>query len=69
MGYTGGVSHWHSTDNHRVDNELVYRQMIAAFEETAIELASRGIEVINLSPQSKLECFKKMMYNQVLSGN
>lgn len=68
MGYTGGVSHWHDTTNHRVDNELVYRQMITAFEETAIELVSRGIEVINLNPQSKLKCFKMMEYNEILKG-
>ena len=68
MGYSNGVSHWHDTSNHRVDNELVYRQMINAFEITAKELASRGIEVINLSPQSKLECFTKMKYNEILKG-
>lgn len=68
MGYTEGQSHWHDTSNHRVDNELVYKQMIAAFEITAKELEQRGVEVINLSPQSKLECFKKMMYNEILKG-
>lgn len=65
MGWQDGKSHWH--DEHtRVDPESAYAMMKACFDVTAQELWARRVEVINLNPDSKLECFPKRPYNEII---
>jgi len=65
MGWQDGKSHWH--DEHtRVDPESIYAMMKACFDVTAQELWARRVEVINLNPDSKLECFPKRPYNEII---
>lgn len=61
MNDRGGV-HWYGRNSWPMANNPDhnnFRRWIAAFEGAAPLLKSMGIEVVNLSPHSAIQCFPK----------
>lgn len=58
MNFTGGRCHWH--DGYPVINtEKTLKRMTAYFDTTVEPLKKLGVDVINLNPNSAIECFPK----------
>lgn len=60
--------HWHADHGPGLRNteERTYTLFRAAFESAAPELAALGVEVINASPSSALDCFRKIPLREAL---
>jgi hypothetical protein len=70
MGITGNQTNWHP-DNHserkrrRRVHQNYYDKVVQRISDyTAYELLEMGIEVINTNPNSGLDCFIKVDYNE-----
>jgi hypothetical protein len=60
------ITHWHS--GHPCNDSSVTVEAFAHFfERAAPAIRSRGIEVINLNPDSMLQCFPKRPWQEVLN--
>lgn len=65
MQYQGDKSHWH--DGYKAGNTpAMLDKMLPWFETIAGPLEKRGIEVINTSMNSRIECFKKQELKELL---
>lgn len=60
MRAVDGKSHWFGEHDRmvRLRPGSVYNDWFPAFEELGTELAARGIEVVNATPDSALPCFR-----------
>lgn len=64
-----GELHWYGRNNWRSasnPDETNFCRWRVALGDAAKHLAQRGVEVINTSPNSKLDCFPKMTVEQAL---
>lgn len=61
----GGKAHWHPDHPSPLGNGGNYRAWIAAMNVLAKDLEHAGVEVINCSPGSALNCFPKMSVDEV----
>lgn len=69
MRAIGNVSHWHGNHGFRIADLNVYANlMIPAIRTIAPHLEARGIQVINATPGSALDCFEKMDLCRALSA-
>ena len=58
MAFKGGRSHWHQ--GHPMNpSENTYQSMLPNFPTLVEPLKKRGVDVINATPGSALECFRK----------
>lgn len=59
-GFDMRGGHWHGEHPHPLRNtiEEMYPRWIARFAELAHILAGRGVDVVNCTPDSALECFR-----------
>jgi hypothetical protein len=63
--HENGKSHWHK--GHPVkQSEVTVQKFIFYFEKASQLLKSKGIRVINLNPESGLNCFPKMDPGEIL---
>lgn len=58
-----GRNNWQDANN---PNDSNFKRWVAAFEGSVLILKQRGIEVINCSPFSALQCFPKMSIEDAL---
>jgi len=60
--------HWHGAhkDGLRNPRQQTFNKWIAAFNNAAADLKARGIEVVNCSRQTSLECFPRARLEDVL---
>lgn len=64
-----GVTHWHGNHGFRIADPNVYANlMVPAIRTLAPHLQKAGIEVINCTPDSALDCFEKMDLCHALSA-
>lgn len=60
-----GRSHWHN--GHPIkQNETTTKNFISYFEKQATRIKAKGFDVINLNPNSALECFEKKSIKEAL---
>jgi hypothetical protein len=64
MGFMGTQKHWYPDYEWAAKGAHMYPAFIDQFKGVAKILEEDGIEVFNVSPGSKLECFKKVTYGQ-----
>lgn len=60
---------WHHRSHHRdvpIQYSLRWREWAQRFEKTAGEMASLGIEVLNVSPDSAVEAFRKVTHAEAM---
>jgi len=63
--FSNGKTHWH--DGHPApQSEKVINGFVRFFEKSASIIKARGIRVINLCPDSALNCFEKKAISEVL---
>lgn len=67
MGRTDGKSHWHG-DHPIGTNRGAFFKWIPAFNRLAPLLAARGVEVVNATRCSALECFPRVSLEMALEG-
>jgi hypothetical protein len=67
MGHSAGKSHWHGNHPRGLGNGGNFRQWIDWMGLLAKDLKGKGVEVINCSRTTKLECFKKADPSSVLA--
>jgi hypothetical protein len=62
----GDRTHWHA--GHRIPSDPAdyAATMIPEFESMVAPLAAAGLEVLNATPDSALECFPKIKLRRVL---
>lgn len=69
--HTGGKSHFHGDHPHnrrvRLGNAPACNSWVAKMKRSALELKKRGVEVINLSRETALECFPRSTVDEWLS--
>jgi hypothetical protein len=61
--------HWYGRNNgFRMSNpdRDNFRRWLPAFETAGVQLAARGIEVVNASPTSDIRCFPKASVEETL---
>lgn len=66
MQRTGGKHHWHGKHEGRLVNGVGFPFWIRNFGPLAKDLAARGIEVVNCTRETALECFPRMPIEQAL---
>lgn len=59
MGFSNGKSHWHGDHPHGLSNCGDFKRWISQINLLAKGLAAQGVEVINCSRNTNLECFKR----------
>lgn len=59
MQRTAGRSHWFGDHPGRMNVPSPYEQWVAAFRPLAADLAAAGVEVINASRATALDCFTR----------
>jgi len=64
MGRTGGKSHWFGSHPAGLC-EGNYEQLVPRFTKLATDLAREGVEVVNLSRATNLQCFKRSTIEDV----
>lgn len=60
MGYDMRGGHWHGNHPSPLKKGSPYHDWVGRFDQMASDLSDRGVEVINCSLDSALECFSKM---------
>lgn len=63
----GGQKWWHDGYPHRKQSEAIYPDFIDQFREVAPEIKRKKIDVINLNPDSALDCFPKANPGSILT--
>lgn len=66
LGYDMGGSHWMKKRPDKFNKNSPFKRWIDSFNKLSEELKAEGIEVINCSPNSALECFQKMKLSKAL---
>jgi hypothetical protein len=66
MGRTGGKSHWHGDHPHGLSNGGNYPQWIEYFRMLAKDLKAKGVDVINCTRTTNLDCFPQADIASVL---
>ena len=68
VGVDKGRTHWH--DEPRPDGfaDVLAQSMLPHFASLAGPLAERGVEVVNCTPDSALECFPKATLEDALNA-
>lgn len=67
MKSSGGKTHWFGEHPTRTD-ESIFSAMLNNFPHMVRPLAALGVEVINCTPGSALQCFPKQTLDQTLMG-
>jgi hypothetical protein len=65
MKHSAGRSHWHE-GHPRPQREHTVTSFILGFNRASLEIAHRGISVVNLNPDSALKCFEFRDVNMIL---
>lgn len=65
MGFEGPQKHWYPDYEWAAKGNHMYPAFSRQFDGIADTLKAKGIQVINVSPTSKLECFERISYDQV----
>lgn len=66
MGHEGGPSHFFGEHPERLRAQSPYPSFIEKFREMAAPLKAAGVEVVNCSVSSALECFRRAPLREVL---
>jgi hypothetical protein len=70
LGYdlqrTGGKSHWHGDHPKTLGNARCLAQWIKGFKQQALHARLRGIEIVNCSRATALECFPRGVITECL---
>lgn len=70
LGYdvqrTGGKSHWHGDHPKTLGNARCVAQWARGFKQQAIHAQQRGVEIVNCSRQTALECFPRRVITECL---
>ena len=66
MGIQYHLTHWHGNHPGKLNKSPNYREFIKSFQGAAFDLRRAGIEVVNCSRESKLECFRRDLITNVL---
>jgi hypothetical protein len=67
MQKTGGKSHWHGDHPGDLNRDCPVRHFAKNFPALASDLAGVGVEVINATRETALECFPKKRLEDALS--
>lgn len=67
MHYPGGVSHWHGGHPEAAPGGTYETVYVKFFHELAPYLTAKGIDVINCSAISKIQCFRRMPLAEALA--
>lgn len=59
-------THWHGDHVRGLPNAHPFAKWIKAFDRLAIDLEKQGVEVVNCSLGSKLDCFKKQTLKETI---
>lgn len=59
MQKTGGLSHWHGNHEGRLHKPVPTWDWLKRFAALASDLQAEGVEVVNLTRETALECFKR----------
>ena len=68
MAHTHGQAHWHGNHPPSLGNASNIKNWIPHMNKLAQDLAAEGVEVINCSRHTALECFKRMPIDDALSN-
>ena len=66
MQRTGGLSHWHGNHPAAINRDLPVTTFLKKFPDLARDLEAEGVEVINATRETALECFKKVDLEEAL---
>lgn len=66
MQMTGGQSHWHGDHPPSLNRNSPLKQFAKNFKALSVDLAEEGVEVINATRETALDCFPKMNLEDVL---
>lgn len=67
VGFDMQGSHWHPDHSGRNPTPHAMQSWIKSFEGSAPELETRGIDVINTSPRSAINCFRRETFQESIS--
>jgi hypothetical protein len=60
MQYKGGLVHWHGDHPMAINRECPVRSFVKKFPRLADDLKSEGVEVLNATRETALDCFQKI---------
>ena len=60
LGFDMWGQHWHGKHKVGLSNKHDFKSWIENFNQLAIDLKNKGIQVINCTPKTKLNCFQKI---------
>jgi hypothetical protein len=66
MKNRGKLRHWFGSHPHKLDTQANFAVWLKGFARLAPVLKKRGVDVVNCSPDSALECFRKASLESVL---
>lgn len=66
LGFDMHGEHWHGKHKTGLSNIHDFDKWINNFQQLAIDLKDRNIKVINCTPNTKLNCFKKLPLKKVI---
>lgn len=66
MQETGGKSHWHGNHPGALNRHSPYKSWIPNFERLARDLRDAGVDVVNATRETALNCFKKVNLEDAL---
>jgi hypothetical protein len=66
MQRTGGLTHWHGNHPAAINRDLPVKEFLKKFPALARDLEAEGVEVINATRETALECFKKVDLEEAL---
>lgn len=59
-------SHWHNVYNNKSIKDVTFNRHLKSFPYIEKDTKKRGIEIINLNPDSAIKCFKKANLDEVI---
>jgi hypothetical protein len=65
MQYTNDLAHWHGDHKRGLTQQTAFEQWINHFNIIAKDLKNEGVEVINATRETALECFKRQRLEDV----
>lgn len=66
MQHTGGKSHWHGDHPRGMANAVGINKWVRNFEPLADDLKTVGVEVINCTTETALQCFDRADLRDVI---
>lgn len=66
MQMTGGKSHWHGDHPRNLNRSLALANWVKNFKVLARDLSEAGVEVINATRETALDCFKRAKLEECL---